>query len=122
MIFDEDFSEPKSVQNWTEKETRIATKNLLQDKACKNCKHNIYCLLKQNEYNTCYNYKESNINDILRIIRLSYPTTISSELTTVQPVSVPNNTIFYLKPIKNTPLYRTINKIKSIFIKRKEIY
>jgi len=121
-FLENDFNEPKSVQDWTEKEIRIATKNLLRDNTCDNCKHSIYCPLKQNKYNTCYKYEESNINDILRIVRQSYPTMISNEIVEVQPMASMKKQIYHLKYVKNTPFRRIINKVKSIFIKRMELY
>lgn len=113
---EDEFQNPKLIDEWSEKEIRIATKNLLQDNTCENCKHSIYCPLKQNEYNTCYNYEESSINDILRVVRQSYPTMISKEIVEVQPMASKKDQIYHLKYVKNTSLRRTIDKIKSIFI------
>lgn len=126
----EKFDGPKEVKKWTDEEKRIATKNLLQDKTCENCRYNfetiygIVCTQKNNEYNTCYKYRPNpDINDIFKTVRMSYPNTIKSELVGVQPMEKPDpNSMFYLKPEKNTLFRRIINKVKSIFNKRKELY
>lgn len=114
------FEGPRKVGFWTNEEKLIATKNLLQDKTCDHCSHNLYCNLshnKYNTYNTCYKYKEN--HNILKVVRLGYPNTIINELVSVQPIEV-SNSVFYLKYDKNTRLRRTFNKLKSIFNKKNE--
>lgn len=99
------FKGPKKVSIWTEEEKLIATKNLLQNKICENCSHNLYCNLsdnKYNTYNTCYKYKENpSVNDILKVVRLGYPNVVKNELASVNPMEMSNN-IFYLKYGKNS--------------------
>jgi hypothetical protein len=47
---------------------------------------------------------------------------MSNEIMSVQPMEAQEGTIFYVKPEKNTLFRRIINKVKSIFNKRKELY
>lgn len=112
------FEIPKSVKKWTDEEIRIATKNLLQDKTCDNCRHIIYCQSANNKYNTCYKHEPKpspDVNDIFNIVRMGYPNTIKNELMSAQPMETQRGTIFYLKPVKNTLFRRIINKVKSIY-------
>ena len=67
-MLDGTFNDPKEVEKWIDKEIRIATKNLLQDKTRENCKFNLQCRLFKNKYNTCYLYGPTpNINDMLEL-------------------------------------------------------
>lgn len=50
--------ELREIKKWGDEEKLIATKNLLQDKTCENCRYKLYCSLEKNTYNTCYRYKK----------------------------------------------------------------
>jgi len=44
---------------------------------------------------------EDDFSGILRVVRLGYPNMIAGKIMSVQPMTAPSNSIFYIKPVKD---------------------
>ncbi len=72
---------------------------LYQGHYCSNCSKKAFC--KKNPiHHTCIEWeKEFDVSSLLSVVRAAFPTMISGEIVSSQPMKPPSDNIFYLKPI-----------------------